>query len=130
MEINELLPEVLSMESKLFMKMDSFRLIEQKCDKKCLAPEERQRLYADILLSFRYRYEHYESMGALYRSMNAECLRMTLDKRLWELFIETIRIIADDFDINADDLFGRMLTNPQAEQFLSMLTENSLKQAS
>ena len=69
-------------------------------------------------------------MGVLYRSMNAECLRMTLDKRLWELFIETIRIIADAFDIGADDLFGRILTNPQAEQLLSMLTENSLKQAS
>jgi len=87
-------------------------------------------MIAYILLSFRYRYEHYESMGVLYRSMNAECLRMTLDKRLWELFIETIRIIADAFDIDADDLFGRILTNPQAEQLLSMLTENSLKQAS
>jgi hypothetical protein len=36
-----------------------------------------------ILLSFRYRFEHYESKGELFRAMNADCLRMTLDKRIW-----------------------------------------------
>jgi hypothetical protein len=32
-------------------------------------------MIAYILLSFRFRYEHYESKGALYRAMNAETLR-------------------------------------------------------
>ena len=50
-------------------------------------------MIACILLSFRFRYEHYESKGALYRSMNAEFLRMTLERRLWELFLETIRVM-------------------------------------
>lgn len=39
-------------------------------------------MIAYILLSFRYRYEHYESMGELFRVMNAECLHQTLDKSL------------------------------------------------
>ena len=52
-----------------------------------------------ILLSFRYRYEHYESRDALYRSMNAEYLRMTLDKRLWEPFLETIQIVAEILEL-------------------------------
>jgi len=86
-------------------------------------------MIAYILLSFRFRYDHYESMGALYRTMNAECLRMTLDKRLWELFLETIRIIAEVFDVDADDLLKRVLISPEAEQLLNMFFENRLKEA-
>jgi len=87
-------------------------------------------MIAYILLSFRYRYEHYESKGALYREMNAECLRMTLEKRLWELFLETIHIIADVFDIDADDLLGRVLRNPEAEALLNQFFANGLREAS
>jgi hypothetical protein len=87
-------------------------------------------MIAYILLSFRYRYEHYESKGALYREMNAECLRITLDKRLWGLFIETIRIIADIFDIDADDLLERILTNSNAEALLNQFFVNGHKEAS
>jgi hypothetical protein len=86
-------------------------------------------MIAYILLSFRFRYEHYESKGALYRTMNAEYLRMTLDKRLWELFLETIRIIALVLDIDADDFLKRVLTNPEAEQLLNLFQENKLKEA-
>jgi hypothetical protein len=39
-------------------------------------------MIAYILLSFRYRYDNYESMGALFRSMNADRIRQTLDIRL------------------------------------------------
>ena len=87
-------------------------------------------MIAYILLSFRFRYEHYESKGALYRSMNAECLRMTLDRRLWGLFLETIRIVARILDIDPDDLLKRVLTNSDAEMILGKYIESSLKQAS
>jgi predicted nucleic acid-binding Zn finger protein len=56
-----------------------------------------------ILLSFRYRYENYESMGALFRSMNADRLRQTLDMRLWEVFLEMIRVVAYVCEIDADE---------------------------
>ena len=87
-------------------------------------------MIAYILLSFRFRYEHYETKGALFRSMNAESLRMTLERRLWGLFLETIRIIAEALDIDADDLLRRVLTNAEAEQMLIPLFENNFKQAS
>jgi hypothetical protein len=62
--------------------------------------------------------------------MNAECLRMTLDRRLWGLFIETVRIIAEILDVDADDLLRRILTNHEAEQMMDKFFENGLKQAS
>jgi hypothetical protein len=86
-------------------------------------------MIAYILLSFRYRYEHYESKGALYRSMNAECLDITLDKRLWELFSETVHLVATILDIDADDLLERILANPEAEQLLNLFYENKRKEA-
>jgi hypothetical protein len=86
-------------------------------------------MIAYILLSFRFRYEHYESKGALYRSMNDELLRMTLDRRLWELFLETIRIIAEVFDIDADDLLERILTNRDAECLMNHYFDYSLLEA-
>ena len=66
-------------------------------------------MIAYILLSFRYRYDHYETMGSLYRSMNDEWLRMTLDKRLWELFLELVSIIAAVFDIDSDELLEKII---------------------
>jgi hypothetical protein len=86
-------------------------------------------MIAYILLSFRFRYEHYESKGALYRSMNAEYLRMTLDKRLWGLFLETIQVIAQIFNIDADELLQKVLTQQDAEQLLNQFIDNGLKDA-
>jgi hypothetical protein len=86
-------------------------------------------MIAYILLSFRFRFEHYESKGALFRSMNAECLRMTLDRRLWELFLETVQVIAQVLDIDTDDLMKRILTNPHAELLLNQVMENKYKEA-
>jgi len=86
-------------------------------------------MIAYILLAFRFRYEHYESKGALYRSMNAEFLRITIDRRLWGLFLETIQIVAQILEIDADDLLERVLTNPDAEQLINRFFENGLKEA-
>ena len=48
MEYQELLNDVFELERKLFMKMDIYRLIEQKCKNKCLNPEEIKQLDMDI----------------------------------------------------------------------------------
>jgi pyridoxine 5'-phosphate synthase PdxJ len=48
MELNELILDVFTLECKLFMKMDSFHLIKQKCDGKCLNQQERKQLNTDI----------------------------------------------------------------------------------
>lgn len=78
-------------------------------------------MIAYLLLTFRYRYEHYESMGALYRTMNAEILSETLDRRLWGLFQELVNTIAEVLGIDANDLIERMLTNLKTEALISTI---------
>jgi hypothetical protein len=53
----------------------------------------------------------------------------TLDIRLWELLLEMIRVVADLFKINADELLGKMLTDPVAEQKLTPMLGNCLQEA-
>jgi hypothetical protein len=83
-----------------------------------------------ILITFRFRFEHYESKGELFRKMNAECLRLTLDQRLWELFLEVIRVVAKAFDIDADDLLRRILTVPEAENLMNICLEGKYQEIS
>ena len=47
-ENEELKHIIFRLESKLFMQMDSYRLIEQKSHLKCLSPNEIQQLHTDI----------------------------------------------------------------------------------
>jgi hypothetical protein len=39
--------------------------------------------------------------------MNAERLRLTLDRRLWDMFLETARVLADIFESDADVFNGK-----------------------
>lgn len=81
-------------------------------------------MIAYLLLTLRYRYEHYESKGALYRSMNAEILNETLNRRLWGLFLELVCTVAEALGIDADELLEKMLINPKAEAMISALLIN------
>jgi len=78
-------------------------------------------MIAHLLLTLRYRYEHYESMGALYRSMNAEILNKTLDRRLWGLFQELACTLAEILGMDADELLEKILTNQKAEAMISIM---------
>ena len=60
--------------------------------------------------------------------MNADYLRMTLDRRLWKLFMEIIVAVADLFNIDADDLFKRVLTKPEAEKLVNLFIEDRLNE--
>ncbi len=52
MEYNELILDMFQLECKLFMKMNAYHLIEQKCNKKCFNSNERQQLHIDIHYAF------------------------------------------------------------------------------
>ena len=67
MELNKLIQAVLNLQSKLFTKMDIYRLIDQKCVAKCLDRNERQQLNADI----------HEVFGWLIMTMNEACPGLT-----------------------------------------------------
>jgi hypothetical protein len=77
-------------------------------------------MLAYILLAFRRRYDHYESMGALFRAMNADILQETLNIRLWQLFIETVSVIAIEFDTDPDEIMEKLLYKPKFRQLFSL----------
>ena len=86
-------------------------------------------MIAYILLSLRYRYDNYESMGALYRAMNADILRQTLDRRLWGLIIELLVQIALVFDTDIDSLLEKIFTNNNAQNLINKMMDNSFAEA-
>ena len=47
-ENEDLKQHIFQLESKLFMKMDCFTLVEKKSKTKCLSPSESQQLFSDI----------------------------------------------------------------------------------
>ena len=78
-------------------------------------------MIAYLLLTLRFQYDNYESKGVLYRSMNADVLRETLDRRLWGLFIELVCSVCEVLEMDADDLLEKMLANPKAESMIIAL---------
>ena len=86
-------------------------------------------MIAYILLSFRYRYEHYESMGELFRVMNAECLQQTLDERLWGLFLELLREICEALEKDIDELFELIMNCPNTAELVSRMLAPPLQEA-
>ena len=79
-------------------------------------------MIAYILASLRYRYDHYESMGQLFRAMNADNLQKTLDKRIWELFIQVLNEICLVLDKDIDDVLEQIMNNEQ----IAILVERML----
>ena len=86
-------------------------------------------MIAYILLSFRYRYEHYESMGELFRVMNAECLQQTLDERLWGLFLELLQEICEALEKDIDELFELIMNCPKTAELVSKMLAPPLQEA-
>lgn len=78
-------------------------------------------MIAYLLLTLRFRYDNYESKGALYRAMNEEVLRETLDRRLWELFLEIVCTVAGVLGVDALDLLERLLYNQEGDSMVSAL---------
>ena len=71
-------------------------------------------MIAYLLLTLRFRYDNYESKGALYRSMNADVLRETLDRRLWGLFIELVCSVCEVLEMD-DDLLEKRLNQSRTD---------------
>jgi hypothetical protein len=86
-------------------------------------------MIAYILLAFRFRYENYESMGALFRAMNAEILQKTIDIRLWELFIDLIQIVCQMIEKDFEDVMDLIMRKPEMAQWVENIIENHYKQA-
>ena len=87
-------------------------------------------MMAYILLAFRFRYDNYVSMGALFRKMNAEILRKTIDVRLWELFVELVQTVCKIIEKDFDDVMDLIMRKPEMAQWVDSIIETYYKQAS
>jgi len=86
-------------------------------------------MIAYILLSFRYRYEHYESMGELFRAMSAKCLQQTLDERFWGLFLELLQEICEALEKDIDEMFELIMNCPKTAELVSKMLVPPLREA-
>ena len=78
-----------------------------------------------ILLTLKYRFEHYETKGELFNHVWEGIIQSRLDERLWGLFIELIRLIEVLFDgIDEMELWERILNDEKAYEMINQLLPN------
>jgi len=75
-----------------------------------------------ILLTFRHRYDTYETKGALFEQIRQDTALLRLNERIWGLFVELINIITELFDdIDTEALLIKMINNENAMKKISLL---------
>ncbi|MCK5223758.1 transposase, partial [Candidatus Calescamantes bacterium] len=75
-----------------------------------------------ILLTLKYRFEHYETKGALFNQVKEGIIQSRLDERLWGLFIELLRLIEELFDgIDEMELWEKILNDERVYEMISRL---------
>jgi hypothetical protein len=87
-------------------------------------------MIAYILLAFRFRYDHYETMGGLFRVISAETLQKTIDIRLWELFVDLVKTICQLIEKDFEDVMDLIMRKPKMAEWVETMIENMYKQAS
>jgi len=87
-------------------------------------------MIAYILLAFRFRYDHYESMGALFRAMNAEDLQKTIDIRLWELFVKLVQTVCEEIEKDIEEVMDLLIRKPKFRQWVEGIFSTPCQEAS
>jgi len=81
-----------------------------------------------ILLTLKYRFEHYETKGALFNHLKEGIIQTRLNERLWGLFIELLRIIDALFDgIDEMKILEKILNDEKAYDMINRLLQNDLE---
>jgi len=80
-----------------------------------------------ILLTLKFRFEHYETKGALFNHIREGVIQLRLNERLWGLFIEVIRVIEVLFDdVDEMEILEKILNDERAyEMIRKLLPEES-----
>jgi hypothetical protein len=82
-----------------------------------------------ILLTMKYRVEHYESMTGMFLGVKEETVKQRLDQRLWGLFIELVQVIAVLFeDIDEQELLEKIFQSEIASQIINNILRNDPNQ--
>jgi predicted nucleic acid-binding Zn finger protein len=75
-----------------------------------------------ILLTLKFRFEHYETKGALFNHIREGIIQSRLNERLWGLFIELIRVIDVLFDgVDEMEILERILYDETAYELIKRL---------
>jgi len=81
-----------------------------------------------ILLTLKYRFEHYETKGALFDHIREGIIQSRLDERLWGLFIELLRLIEVLFDgIDELELWEKILNDEKAYEMINQLIPEKIE---
>lgn len=83
-----------------------------------------------LMLTMRYRFEHYESKGALFRETQEKLVQHRLSERLWGLFVELLQLIDELFEgIDINEMMERVLDNERAYAKINKLLGHERSQA-
>ena len=81
-----------------------------------------------ILLTLKYRFEHYESKGELFDQVKETVIQYRLNERLWGLFIELLSIIEVLFEgIDEMEILEKIVNDENAYEILSRLLKDEMK---
>lgn len=81
-----------------------------------------------ILLTLKYRFEHYETKGELFNHLREGIIQTRLNERLWGLFVELLRIIDALFDgIDEMEILEKILNDEKAYDMINRLFQNELE---
>ena len=81
-----------------------------------------------ILLILKYRFENYESKGALFENIREGIVQSRLNERLWGLFIELLRLMDVLFDgIDEMEILERILNDDKAYEMINRLLQNEFE---
>jgi len=75
-----------------------------------------------ILLTMKFRFEHYETKGVLFKDIKEGIIESRLNERLWGLFIELVRLMEVLFDgIDEMDILEKILNDERAYEMIKRL---------
>jgi len=79
-------------------------------------------LIQHILLTLRYRFDHYESMGALFDGIKDSIINHRLNERIWGLLIELLKLIETVFiEIDEEQLLERIINDEKTYEKLAII---------
>ena len=75
-----------------------------------------------MIASMKFRFDNYESKGAIFEQTREKAIMYSLGERLWGLFMELVKIIEVLFDgCDSDEIIMKLVQNDQAAKIIGIL---------
>ena len=83
------------------------------------------------MFSVARRFTNYETLGELFRERSVIILEITISERLWGMFHELLRIIAELFEIDLEELMNKLIDDDSAKnnKLIGFIQNNLLNAA-